>query len=336
MRWGNKWPKYVPVAKKRQRSAREVELLRSNGIELQPVVIEGRRIVRTFWAQKWCEHLESFSDYANRMPRGRTYVRNGCVLHLQVTKGQIKAMVSGTTIYHVKISVDQFSDVKWNAVKEQCTGKIGSLLELLQGKFSTEVMSVVTHKHNGLFPLPAEIKLNCTCPDWASMCKHVAAVLYGFGNRLDEQPETLFLLRGVEHKELISVDAALFGERADTGTGARGRRRVAESDIANVFGIEIDPPEIPLPGNTAADTSAPETLAPETVPPDAPFKVRPTTRFTGRAVRALRKKMLMDVGAFAEYLGVSAVTVCKWECTKGALNLQTRSVEALQRASREV
>ncbi|MFV1963791.1 MAG: hypothetical protein ACC628_00075 [Pirellulaceae bacterium] len=230
------WKPYVPVGVRRQRAERKMQALRKKGIDIQPVEIQGRKIARTFWGQAWCDHLESFSDYANRLPRGRTYVRNGSVCHLAISKGNIEAKVTGTEIYNLRIGIKTLAGKKWQSVKKRSAGAIGSLIELLQGKLSDHVMEVVTDRKEGLFPLPGEISFDCDCPDWATMCKHVAAVLYGVGARLDERPELLFVLRGVDHEELITSDA----EAAVAAATTRGKsKRLASTDLADVFGIDI-------------------------------------------------------------------------------------------------
>ncbi len=235
MSWGG-WAPYVPVAERRRKALKKMNALRKKGIPIEPVEIQGRKIARTFWGQAWCDHLESFSDYANRLPRGRTYVRNGSVCHLAIAKGRIEAKVSGSEIYNLRIQIKTLPAKKWNAVKRRCAGQIGSLLDLLRGRLSDGVMQVVTDRKEGLFPLPKEISLHCNCPDWAVMCKHVAAVLYGVGARLDEKPELLFVLRGVNHQELIETDAEL----ALAGATRRGKsKRLAGGDLADVFGIEL-------------------------------------------------------------------------------------------------
>jgi uncharacterized Zn finger protein len=190
------WRPYVPVAVRQARALKKMEKLSKKGLCIQPVEIAGRKIAQSFWGQAWCDHLEKFSDYANRLPRGRTYVRNGSVCHLEIAEGAVKAMVSGSELYNVNIEIKKLPDKKWASVKKRCAGQIASLLELLQGKLSKSVMAVVTDRDQGLFPHPGEISLHCSCPDWAVMCKHVAAVLYGVGARLDDKPDLLFLLRG--------------------------------------------------------------------------------------------------------------------------------------------
>ena len=231
------WAPYVPVAERRRQAEKRLEALRKKGLNVQPVVIEGRTIAKTFWGKAWCGHLESFSDFANRLPRGRTYVCNGSVCHLAVAQGEITAKVSGSELYDVKIAVKPLDAKKWADVKSRCSGRIGSLLELLQGRLSDEVMSVVADREEGLFPLPGEISMQCSCPDWATMCKHVAAVLYGVGSRLDQKPELLFLLRGVDHQELIAADA----EKALSGALTQGKsKRLSTAALGDVFGIDLE------------------------------------------------------------------------------------------------
>ena len=231
------WRPYVPVAVRQARALNKMEKLRKKGLCIQPVKIEGRQIARSFWGQAWCDHLEKFSDYENRLPRGRAYVRNGSVCHLEIAGGAVKAMVSGSDLYHVNIEIKKLPGKKWVQVKNRCAGQIGSLLELLQGMLSKSVMTVVTDRDNGLFPHPGEITLRCTCPDWAVMCKHVAAVLYGVGARLDEKPELLFLLRGVDHEELISAEAGIAA--VSNVSQLDGHLRIAESDLSHLFGIDM-------------------------------------------------------------------------------------------------
>ena len=248
------WRPYVPVAVKRARSLGKMEKLRKKGLDIHPVVIGCREIARTFWGRAWCDHLEKFSDFANRLPRGRSYVRNGLVCHLEIAEGAVRAMVSGSELYNVDITIKKLPGKKWSDVKNRCAGQIGSLLELLQGKLSKSVMSVVTDRDKGLFPLPAEISLKCDCPDWAVMCKHVAAVLYGVGARLDEKPELLFLLRGVDHEDLVSTEIGL-AAAAGRMTGD-GRRHIAEADLSHMFGIEMSEEETKYVGKSAAGRTA--------------------------------------------------------------------------------
>ena len=228
---------YVSVAQRRANAAREMAKLAKKGHTISPVRVEGRQIAGTFWGKAWCENLESYSDFENRLPRGRTYVRNGSVVDLQIKPGKVTARVSGSELYDIDIKIKPLSKPHWQAISSQCAGKIASVLELLQGRLSRGVMEIITHREQGLFPKPSEISLGCSCPDWADMCKHVAAALYGVGARLDEKPELLFVLRQVDHMELIEQAAA--GQALAPATSS-GKKTIAESDLAEVFGVEMD------------------------------------------------------------------------------------------------
>lgn len=332
---------YVPVARRRARAHREMGKLRKKGVAVQPVEIDGRTIARTFWGKAWCDHLESFSDFANRLPRGRTYVRNGSVCHLAISPGKVEAIVSGSELYKLKVRIDPLPKGTWRGICARCAGKIGSLLGLLAGKLSDDVLSVVTDRRKGLFPLPGEIHFRCNCPDWALMCKHVAAVMYGVGHRLDTRPELLFALRRVDHQELISTEGSV--EAVVKGRGsASGRKTLRADQIGDVFGIDLDdgdtqPP--PAPSRTAAAKAA-RKQAPsrprrranqDRQHADKPRSPRkgPPSRFTGKSVARLRNKLDMSVPEFAKRLGVSPASVYRWESTAGPLRLHTRTRELL-------
>lgn len=249
MGWYYGFRPYVSVAQRRANAARHVAKLAKGGRTISPVKIDGRKIATTFWGTAWCDNLESYSDYANRMPRGRTYVRNGSVVDLQIEPGVVKAIVSGSEIYNIQIKIDPLPAKTWKAVKAECAGQIASLIELLQGKLSKGVMEIITRRSGGLFPAPKEIHLDCSCPDYAGMCKHIAAALYGVGARLDEKPDLLFVLRKVDHLELIESAGTA---QPVAAAGASKTKTIAATDLADVFGIEIDsaapgPAEAPAP-----------------------------------------------------------------------------------------
>ncbi len=313
------WQPYVPVAKRRAKTVREMNKLRKKGVEIEPIETKGRKIAHTFWGEAWCKHLERFSDYANRLPRGRTYVRNGSVCHLAIKKGKIEAIVSGSTLYHVTIDIAALSQAKWEKLRKQCAGQIGSILELLQGRFSHQVMEIVTEPAKGLFPQPRDIKLHCDCPDWADMCKHVAAVLYGVGARLDDKPELLFLLRKVDHEALISANLDI--QTATTGRGKQ--RRLANQDLSKLFGIDIE--------ETARPAKKRKTPARKTAKKKTASKKKSFTP-TGAAVARLRKAYDMTRCQFADLIGVSPQTIANWEGKRGRLKLQDRSLTALTQA----
>jgi uncharacterized Zn finger protein len=227
---------YVSVAKRRANAATQMKKLEKSGERIEPIRIEGRQIARTFWGKAWCDNLESYSDFENRLPRGRTYVRNGSVCDLKISPGCVMARVCGSELYRIKIEIKPAAPALWGDVKRECAGRIGSLLELLQGNLSQEVMQVITRPGSGLFPVPADIRMSCSCPDMARMCKHVAATLYGVGARLDDHPELLFTLRKVDQMELL----AGAGDAA-TLTQARGDHKTIAADaLSEVFGIEMD------------------------------------------------------------------------------------------------
>ena len=314
------WKRYVPVAERRRNAERAMGKMRDKGSRLQPVRIEGRAIARTFWGKAWCEHLEGFSDFENRLPRGRTYVRNGSVCHLEIRKGEIKAKVIGSTLYTVSIEIAPLSRKAWKSIVETCTGKVSSILDLLQGRLSTGVMDVVTDREHGMFPKPREISMSCTCPDWAVMCKHVAAVLYGVGARLDESPELLFLLRGVNHEELINAKAEAAVETVLKGGT---RRRVAEKDLAEIFGVELeDLPSLP----PSARRIARKTTRLEEKEDSPPFPAQPT----GGAIRELRDRLRLTQKEFAALLDVSGAAVSTWERAPSPVRLQGHSRMALR------
>jgi uncharacterized Zn finger protein len=232
--WG--WKPYVSAAERRMQALREMAKLKKQGRTVSPVIIEGRTIVTTFWGKAWCDNLERYSDFENRLPRGRTYVRNGSVIDLQIGPGEIKALVSGSEIYKVTVKIAPVTKVRWRSICTDCAGAIDSLIELLQGRFSKGVMERVCRQKTGLFPAPHEIKLKCSCPDWADMCKHVAAVLYGIGARLDQQPDLLFRLHQVDEKELIAgAGSAPLGK-----TAPASKKVLGGEDLSALFGLDID------------------------------------------------------------------------------------------------
>jgi len=230
------WAPYVPVGERRRNASKEMEKLRKKGHPVSPVSIEGRTIVNTFWGKSWCENLERYSDYSNRLPRGRTYVRNGSVVDLQIKQGVIQAYVCGSELYKVELKVTPVSKAQWESICRDCAGAIDSLVELLRGRLSTGVMERICRQKQGLFPVPSEIKLSCSCPDGAYMCKHVAAVLYGIGARFDQQPELLFRLRAVDEMELI----ANAGKGVPlTKQGPAPGKVLGVDDLAGMFGLDM-------------------------------------------------------------------------------------------------
>ena len=286
------WKPYVPVAARRAQAARAVAKLTKKGKKTSPVVIDGRKIAKTFWGKAWCDNLERYSDFANRLPRGRSYVRNGSVVDLQIAPGAGIAMVSGSDLYRIEVKVAAVPKARWSAVCKDCAGAIDSLVDLLQGQLSQSVMARICQERTGLFPSPAEIEFTCSCPDWASMCKHVAAVLYGIGARLDEQPDLLFALRKVDHQDLIARAGKGLSQ---TGIGPKAEK-VLDTDLSEMFGIEMAQPPTTGVGKPQA-TKARATpvrkkraLPMEPVPAPQPAGRTPAMSAAKRAAVSMRMK----------------------------------------------
>lgn len=250
---------YVSVAERRRKAEREASKATKSGASLSPIAPYRGAIAKTFWGKAWCDNLEAYSDYDNRLPRGRTYVRNGSVIDLVITKGEVNAQVMGSSLYQVCVKVARVPEAQWQAIGQDCSGSIDSLVELLQGKLSTAVMRRICQASTGLFPAPKEISFRCSCPDSASMCKHIAAVLYGVGARLDQKPELLFGLRQVDAKDLV--------KQAGVGlpqTGVKVNKVLDDTVLGDVFGIEMD----------------------EAAAPKSPTKVSPTPKIAKKTAAA--------------------------------------------------
>ena len=251
---------YVSSAQRLNDSDRKIAALRKQGKTLDPVRLEGTTIARTFWGKAWCKNLEAYSDAANRLPRGRSYVRSGAVIDLQIAKGRVTAMVNGSRLYTVSIGIRKLEPERWSGIVESCAAAIGSLVELLQGRFPESVMQTITSKERGVFPAPRQITMDCSCPDGATMCKHVAAVLYGVGARLDRNPELFFVLRNVDHTELIAAAGA--GAATAIARNAKPRKVLKSNDLSAIFGIDIAVDEAtPDTGSASAPSVARTTSA---------------------------------------------------------------------------
>lgn len=245
------WAPKVPVATKIARGhAAARKLAKKEGREPSPIKIEGRKIAKTFWGEKWCENLDRYRDISNRLPRGATYVRNGSVADLVIEPGRVRAIVGGTEAYTVKITIQTLKPAVWKAIGRDCAQEIDSLFDLLQGRFNEGVMTRLTQAEGGLFPHKNEISMSCTCPDSAGVCKHIAATFYGVAARLDVQPELLFKLRNVDHLELIgqATSAANLDQALDGSAGAT----LSDSDLGSIFGIELESMESNLPSASPA------------------------------------------------------------------------------------
>ena len=301
----NDWRPYVPVAKRRANGAKEAaRIAKKEKRAPAPIKIEGRKIAKSFWGEAWCDNLERYSDFANRLPRGRTYVRNGSVADLVIERGKVRALVSGSELYTVTVSITTLGTPAWKRIKQDCSQSIASLIDLLQGKFDTAVMQRLTEREGGLFPRPAEIEMECSCPDYAGLCKHVAAVLYGVGARLDKSPELLFTLRDVDHLELIGQ--AVAAENLDRALGTTEDGSLAGSNLGELFGIELDAASATPPAPEAKKAAAPAarakkprrapapkpaaTVAPVTPVASVPIKRAASSATKAKSVTGAKKK----------------------------------------------
>lgn len=275
-----RWKPYVPVAARRETAAKTAAKLAKKGHALAPVTASRGAIAKSFWGKAWCENLERYSDYANRLPRGRTYLRNGSLIDLKIGAGEASAQVMGSSLYRIKVEIAAVASIHWQGIARDCARSIDTLVELLQGQLSASVMERITRPGSGLFPSPKEIRFSCSCPDSATMCKHIAATLYGIGARLDAEPDLLFGLRKVDAKELI----AQAGEgEALPQKAPRAGRILDSSKLADVFGIDlpgVDPrSSVMSPAKTPARPSAKRKMS---LPPP---KAKTVTRKPARAGR---------------------------------------------------
>ena len=277
MSWGrDEWAPYVPVAQKKANAVKHAaQVAKKQGREPSPVKLDGRKIATTFWGQAWCKNLEAYSDYANRLPRGATYVRNGSVVDLLIKSRSIEAIVAGSETYKITISIDGLAKPTWKKIKQDCSASIDSLLDLLAGRFSDGVMQRLTRQKEGLFPSPSEIKMKCSCPDHSVCCKHLAAVMYGVGARLDKRPELLFVLRDVDHQELVS-QAVAEGNLDKELSGSTGG--LAGEDLGALFGIELE------------TTPAARRPTPAKSKPQHKTAAKPPTRQTAATKKPVAKK----------------------------------------------
>jgi uncharacterized Zn finger protein len=224
---------------------REIEKRRQRGEPFEQITCTVPRGIpaSTFWGIAWGQNLERYSDYESRIPRGRLYLRKGNVYDLTITTGEIFAYVTGSEIYEVLIKIDQLSAKRWAGVKKETAGQIGNLVDLLGGTLGPGAIACITDQKMGLFPEPSEIHLSCTCPDWADMCKHVAATLYAVGVKLDQDPGLFFTLRDVSQEELIFAAAESASKATDLLSFDPSAGILHASELSELFGIEITEPE---------------------------------------------------------------------------------------------
>ncbi len=165
----------------------------------------GRSVAATWWGKAWCENLARYADFSNRVGRGKRYVNAGCVVDLEIYAGALEAIVQGSrkNPYRVAVAIDPMDETVYKKVVEGTTARAKSLDALVEGDFPDELKGALFDKERGVFPAPHQIHMDCSCPDAALLCKHVAAALYGVGAYLDDEPLLLFKLRGIDVDALI-------------------------------------------------------------------------------------------------------------------------------------
>lgn len=236
---------YVSVAERARRADRALKKLKKKNPSIQPISLKSTKLANTWWGRSWNLNLERYSDYYNRIGRGRSYVRSGAILDLQIGKGEIRSLVKGSrsTPYKVSVKIKPIRRNIWDQIKDLSKKRLESLQELLQGVFPNALKDAFLVQGKGLFPSPREIQLNCSCPDWAVMCKHVAATLYGVGVRLDENPNLFFTLRGIKVEELVShAVTEQTSKLLEKAKEKRSLRIMNESDskLAALFNIDME------------------------------------------------------------------------------------------------
>ena len=233
------FPTYVSVGEKKAKAAKSLEKLKKKNGDIEPVIIDGRTLAKSWWGKAWNLNLESYADYENRIGRGKSYVRNHAVLDLKISGGKVAAKVQGTRVrpYDVEVVIDPLNHANWQKILELCNRRIDTLEQLTEGKFPKELAIIFTDKKYDMFPSPREIHFDCSCPDWAYMCKHVAATLYGIGARFDQNPMLFFELRGINGQELIRKSVEQKVESMLKNAGRKSDREILEQDVADIFGL---------------------------------------------------------------------------------------------------
>ena len=283
-----RYPRYVTVGEKRAKAAKKLKQLKKKNPHINPIAIEGTAIARTWWGKAWNRNLESYADYSNRIGRGRSYVRHGAVLDLQIRSGDVESLIQGSRSkpYSVRIRIKAMDKKIWKEIKTASEGNLDSLQELLAGKFPKALGEIFTTQREGLFPSPKDIDFDCSCPDWASMCKHVAATLYGIGARLDQDPELFFKLRQVKMKDLVTEAVEEKTRKLLKKARKKTARVIDDSDLADVFGIDMESPVKPKKKRKKTAKKEEGTKKP---PKSTPKKVK-TKALTGKAGKKVTPK----------------------------------------------
>jgi uncharacterized Zn finger protein len=165
------------------------------------------QIGETWWSKRWIGVLESF-DMGARLSRGRSYARNGQVVSIDVQKGVVAAKVQGSQPkpYSIKIELKPLSEKDWDKVTDAMASQAVFAARLLAGEMPPNIEEAFGKANVSLFPTSEkDLITDCSCPDWANPCKHIAAVYYLLAERFDEDPFLIFKLRGRTREEIIGI-----------------------------------------------------------------------------------------------------------------------------------
>ena len=302
-------------------SSRTLADARKKGLDYHPVVIDGKQIARTWWGKSWCANLERYADYANRLPRGRSYVRNNAVVDLVLEENRARAKVQGSSLYYVDIRFDPLKPKKEKELGKACSEQIQNIEQLLSGSFP-ESLKDLLFSRDALFPSPGEIHFHCSCPDWAYMCKHVAAVMYGIGARLDDEPIRFFDLRGIQTDDFIAKAVENRVESMLNHAACKSSRIIDNDELQSLFGLDISAPVMKPADDSSAVPAAPEPeLRPAAVSAADRRKVRSVIQDSGYADKTKRIMLelyeryqsdVFEAREIARFLKASYVTGCNY------------------------
>lgn len=231
------YPRYTSHKVTKEDTEKAIAKLRKKHPDIAPVIITGKSIASSWWAKSWNNNLERYADYSNRIGRGKSYVKSGAVLDLKIEKSTVTALVQGSRAkpYEITVKIDPLSEKVWKKILNVCNHKIDSMEALTEGRFPKELTELFTSPDTNLFPSPKEIHFSCSCPDWASMCKHVAAVLYGIGTRFDEDPLLFFKLRDIDFTLLLKKSIEQKMESMLKNAGKKSPRALKDEEVDRLF-----------------------------------------------------------------------------------------------------
>lgn len=228
--YDDEYPRYVSAAERKEKSEKLIKKLQTSQ-NLNPIVVKAKSIATSFWGKSWCRHLSTYEYYTARLSRGRSYLRSGTVVDLQISEGLVQAQVLGTSLYQVNIRFENLDPELWSEFVQKTSGEIDSLLDLLAGNLPEKITEVMCDPFSGFFPDESKIRFSCTCLDDADLCKHVAAALYGVAIRFDEDAKLFFILRGVDPSDLL--------KQATKDFSSPQAEDISKEDLSDLFQIDL-------------------------------------------------------------------------------------------------